>query len=45
LCRIAGLSREVAASVMGKSVGAVRTHLSRALARLARELDALGVRM
>lgn len=43
LCRIAGMSREEAAEVMGKSVTAVRTHLSRALVRLGGELEKLGV--
>lgn len=43
LCRIAGMPREEAAEVMGKSVAAVRTHLSRALVRLGGELQKLGV--
>ena len=44
LCRIAGLAREEVARVLGRSPGAVRTHLSRALVWLARELELLGVR-
>lgn len=44
LCRIADLPREEVARVVGKSPGAVRTHLSRALVRLAGELERLGVR-
>jgi RNA polymerase sigma factor (sigma-70 family) len=43
LCRIAGLSRQEAADIMHKSVGAVRVHLSRALVRLGGELEKLGL--
>ena len=43
LCRIAGLPREEVAHALGKSDGAVRTQLSRALVRLAAELERLGV--
>jgi RNA polymerase sigma-70 factor (ECF subfamily) len=44
LCKIAGLPREEVARVLGKSPGAVRTHLSRALVRLGAQLQQLGVR-
>ncbi|MCA8977372.1 MAG: sigma-70 family RNA polymerase sigma factor [Planctomycetes bacterium] len=43
LCRVLGRSSDEAAAVLGKSAGAVRTQLCRALARLAAELDRLGV--
>jgi RNA polymerase sigma-70 factor (ECF subfamily) len=44
LCRIAGVPRDEVARVLGKSPGAVRTQLSRALVRLAGELERLGMR-
>lgn len=43
LCKIAGLPREEVAGLLGKSPGAVRTQLSRALVRLAAALEQLGM--
>lgn len=43
LCRIAGLPRDEAGQILGKSAGAVRVHLNRALVRLGSELEKLGV--
>lgn len=43
LCRIGGLPRDEAGRILGKSTGAVRVHLSRALVRLGSELERLGV--
>jgi len=43
LCRIAGLSRDEAGRILGKSAGAVRVQLNRALVRLGGELEKLGV--
>lgn len=43
LCRLAELRRDEVGRIMGRSPGAVRSLLNRALARLSTELGALGV--
>lgn len=43
LCSVLGLPRDEVAAILGKSEGSVRTQLHRAKARLAAELDHLGI--